>query len=89
MMGLHAAAAFATVIRFSSPGRQIATPSFVRREVALFWVVGVALVSVGVAAFVVIAANSEVRRRWFAVVPMVVGGLVTLFVGVELLAILA
>ena len=84
MSGLRTSIDLATVIHFL-PVHSVPTPPFLRLAVILLWTLGSLLVSVGLAAFVAIAASSQVRRRWYAMAPLGATGLLTLVSGTTLL----
>jgi hypothetical protein len=85
MAGPGTGITLATVIRITSPSRLIPTPPFARQEVILLWGMGILFVCLGLAALGAIVASSEVRRRRYALVPLVAGGIVTLVMGATLL----
>jgi hypothetical protein len=67
------------------PGEPVTASPTLRLVIVLLWILAALLIASGVGAVVAVGASGEVRHRWYAVVPLLAAGFISLYLGCALL----
>jgi hypothetical protein len=74
-----------TTLAVTYPGEPVPAPPTLRLVIVLLWVLAPLLIASGVGAVMAVGVSGEVRRRWYAVVPLLAAGVISLYLGCALL----